>query len=92
VLLMHVLARKGNKELSWRLIDRRTDGMSAMSRTTGYTAAAITMLLARRQFTEPGVHPPEDLGRNPALAREIVNDLKEHGVNVCENVPVPDPA
>lgn len=80
VLLMLVEAQKGNERRSWRLIDRRTDGVSAMSRTTGYTTAAIAMVLARRQFTEPGVHPPERLGSEPMLVDEIVKDLAQHGV------------
>lgn len=32
-LLMVVTARKGNKTLSWRMLDKHTQGTSAMSRT-----------------------------------------------------------
>lgn len=87
VLLMFVEARKGGKIASWRMIDRFNDeGLSAMSRTTGFTTAATAMLLARKQFTTPGVHPPERLGHNLALTETILADLKEHGVVVQELV------
>lgn len=87
VLLMVVEASKGNQKRAWRLIDRRTDGQSAMSRTTGYSTAAVAMVLARKQFTEPGVHAPEHLGKDPALTKAIIADLAERGVSVCDLVP-----
>lgn len=81
-LLMKVICRKGARRLGWRLHDKMTDGHSAMSRTTGYTTAAIAMLLARRQFTEPGVHAPEKLGEHEHLTRAILDDVNAHGLNV----------
>jgi saccharopine dehydrogenase-like NADP-dependent oxidoreductase len=88
VLVMFVEAKRGNKSLSWRLIDRRTNEESAMSRTTGFTTAATAMLLARKQFTTPGVHPPEHLGKDKSLVDTIVNDLNDRGVKVSEMVAV----
>ncbi len=82
VLVMVVEAAKGSEKRAWRLIDRRTNNQSAMSRTTGYTTAAVAMLLARKQFTEPGVHAPERLGRDAALTATVVKDLQERGVSV----------
>lgn len=87
VLLMVIEARRGQKRLAWRLIDRRTGDQSAMARTTGYTTAAATMVLARKQFTEPGVHPPEILGRDAKLTRIIIDDLNARGVNIAPLVP-----
>jgi len=84
VLLMVVEAQKGKQQKRWRLIDRRKDGESAMSRTTGYTTAAVAMVLARGQFKEAGVFPPEKLGENPKLVATIVDDLAEHGVLTTE--------
>ncbi len=82
VLLMVIEAKYKNDLRLWRLIDRKTHGMSAMSRTTGFTTAATAMVLARKQFTEPGVHPPERLGRDEGLTRAIVEDLKDRGVHI----------
>lgn len=87
VLLMVVEATKGNQKRAWRLIDRRTEEQSAMSRTTGYSTAAVAMVLARKQFTEPGVHAPERLGQDLALTKTIIADLAERGVMVTDLVP-----
>ncbi|MDR3612021.1 MAG: saccharopine dehydrogenase C-terminal domain-containing protein [Candidatus Obscuribacterales bacterium] len=84
VLLMVVEAGKGKEKRSWRLIDRKVGEQSAMSRTTGYTTAAVAMLLAKKVFTEPGVHPPEHLGKNPDIAKMVIADLLERGVTVTD--------
>jgi saccharopine dehydrogenase-like NADP-dependent oxidoreductase len=82
-LLMIVEASKGKERRTWRLIDRRLNGESAMSRTTGFTTAAVAMLLAKKQFCEPGVHPPERLGSR-VLTAAIVDDLAHFNVRVSE--------
>lgn len=82
VLLMVVEAVRGNQRRRWRLIDRRTKDESAMSRTTGYTTAAVAMMLARKQFENPGVHAPEKLGSDRKLVDTLIQDLNEHGVSV----------
>lgn len=87
VLLMVIEARRGNERRSWRLIDRRTNNQSAMARTTGYTTAAVAMVLARKQFTEAGVHAPERLGHNEKLTRTIIDDLTARGINISPLVP-----
>jgi lysine 6-dehydrogenase len=86
VLLMVVEASRGKQHRAWRLIDRRTNDQSAMSRTTGFTTAAVAMLLARKQFTEAGVHAPERLGKDPRLVKIVIDDLAERGVKVTELV------
>ena len=88
VLLMVIEARHKTERRIWRLIDRRTEGMSAMSRTTGFTTAAVAMVLAKKQFTEPGVHPPEKLGADVELTKNIIKDLKERGVLLSEMTAV----
>ena len=77
---MVVETSRNGKKRAWRLLDRYTAGRTAMSRTTGYTTAAVAMALARKQFNEPGVHPPEVLGRNSRLVAAIIQDLAERGV------------
>ncbi len=86
VLLMVVEARKGKETKRWRLIDRRTADESAMSRTTGYTTAAVAMVLARGEFKEAGVFPPEKLGQYPKIVEGILADLAAHGVVAKEAV------
>ncbi len=89
VLLMVVEARNGKEVCSWRLIDRSKDGLSAMSRTTAFTTAATAMVLARKQFTEAGIHPPERLGHSAEVTKAMLSDLSEHGVEVTELIPAP---
>ena len=84
VILMHVEARHKEQRKIWRLLDRMTDGESAMSRTTGYTTAATAMVLARKQFTKPGVHAPEMLGNEKDIVAIIVDDLLQHGIRIFE--------
>ena len=81
-LLMVVEARRGTQRRAWRLLDKRADGISAMGRTTGFTTAAVAMLLARGAFSEAGVHPPERLGKERGLARDVLADLEARGVRV----------
>lgn len=83
-LLMQVEAYSGSKSKSWRLLDRARDGESAMSRTTGYTTAAVAMVLARKQFTEPGIHAPERLGAEKGLTEIILQDLARRNIEVKE--------
>ncbi len=83
-LVLRIECQKGDKKLAWRMYDKVTAGESAMSRTTGYTTAAVAMLLAQKKFTEPGVHAPEKLGEDQNLVDAVVNDLAERGVKVEE--------
>ena len=87
-ILMHVETRSktGNKVKSWRMLDRATEEESSMARTTGYTTAAVAMVLARKEFTEPGVFPPEKLGKDADLTEIILKDLADHGVVVVEEL------
>ncbi len=85
-LLMYVEAKKGDSVRSWRLIDFHTNGESAMSRTTGYTTAAVAMVLARKQFAQPGVFAPEKVGEVAGIVDIVVADLIERGV-VTETFP-----
>jgi lysine 6-dehydrogenase len=86
-LLLVVEAKRGGELRAWRVLDRCTPSQSSMSRTTGFTTAAVAMVLARKQFTEPGVHAPERLGREPNLTEAIINDLAERGVKTTSLIP-----
>lgn len=83
-LLMEVWGELAGRRKTWRLHATREKGESAMSRTTGYSAAAATVLLATGAFTVPGVHPPEKLGEDAGATRAILADLAERGLRVSE--------
>ncbi len=84
---------KGTREgrrvtLTYDLLDR-TDpatGESSMARTTGFPCVIATVWLAERRFAEPGVFPPELLGRRPELWDEMIRSLAGRGVAFGETV------
>ena len=60
---MRVIATKGDRQRQWELLDPYDPalGLSAMARTTGFSAAAVALALAQGMVS-PGVHAPEQLG------------------------------
>jgi lysine 6-dehydrogenase len=67
---------------TYDLLDRydAVSGVSSMARTTGYTCTAAVRLVARGLFTEPGITPPELLGRDERCAEFMLDDLARHDV------------
>ena len=67
----------------------RTDvrtGATSMARTTGFPCVIAAGWLAEGRFTEPGVFPPELLGRRPSLWDAMLAGLATHGVSFTESV------
>ena len=64
------------------LLDRfdRATGTTSMARTTGYTCTAVVRALAAGLYTEPGVSPPEFLGRASGCYDFVIERLRERGV------------
>jgi len=62
-----------------------TETMS-MARTTGYTCTAMVNLVARGLWTEPGLAPPEIVGRNRDCFDAVLKHLEDRGVHIFENV------
>ena len=71
----------------FRVLDRydHEGGVSAMARTTGYTAAIVAGMLAEGEIGETGVVPPERLGMNQAFTRSLLSELRKRGVRVEES-------
>ncbi|OPL19899.1 MAG: hypothetical protein AVO35_00085 [Candidatus Aegiribacteria sp. MLS_C] len=67
---------------TWDLLDRydAETGTSSMARTTGYTCTAGVRLLAGGRWTGPGVHPPEDVGRDRECFDFVMEHLYRRGV------------
>ncbi len=77
--------KNGNsRRTTWDLYDRtdRTTGATSMARTTGFPCAIVARILGERAWVEPGVYPPEMLGRDPDLTNRILAGLAERGVRV----------
>ncbi len=68
----------------FRLLDRYDErqGITAMARTTAYTASSIIQLLTRGAITDGGVVPPEVLGRSPSVFDAVMTGLAQKGIHV----------
>ena len=83
---IQVTGEKGGKETGYRhqVLDRydhETD-VSAMARTTAYTASIVAGMLAKGVIDVKGVIPPERLGMDPEFTETLLSELKGRGVIV----------
>jgi len=60
--------------------------VTAMGRTTAYTASAVVQLLAKGSIKEKGVVPPEKLGMNKKIFNKIMAELGRDGIKVQEKM------
>jgi saccharopine dehydrogenase-like NADP-dependent oxidoreductase len=62
---------------TYELLDRydRATGTLSMARTTGFTCAAMARLVARGLYREPGVSPPEHVGRDARCFDFVMGEL-----------------
>lgn len=74
--------------LQWDLLDSYDPETNtrSMSRTTGFPAAIMARWLLDKRFERPGVHPPETIGKEPALVAEMLRELAARGVHYRETV------
>jgi len=59
---------------------------TSMARTTGYAAAMAARLLASGRWTQPGITPPELIGRDRACVEFILAGLRQRGIDYHETV------
>lgn len=74
--------------LAWDLLDRydRETRTTSMARTTGYTCTAMVRLLAAGLWTQPGITPPELVGRETAAFDFVMKHLADRGIVFRETV------
>ena len=74
------------KTYVFRLVDyfNHETGVSAMARTTGYTAAIVAGMLANGDITEKGVLVTEKLAMMPGFAESLLSELEKRGIKVEE--------
>jgi lysine 6-dehydrogenase len=86
-LRIEVDGRQENRKVScsYSMLDRYdpATGTHSMARTTGYTATAAVRMLAEKLYKEPGIAPPELVGRHKAPFDYMINCLRERRV-ICE--------
>jgi saccharopine dehydrogenase-like NADP-dependent oxidoreductase len=71
----------------FELLDR-TDAkarLTSMARTTGFPCAAAAAMLARGQYRDPGVRPPEMLARDEAASQRFLDALRARGLSWTES-------
>ena len=94
VLRIEIEGRLGDRQVRhvFRLSDRydpQTDTLS-MARTTGYTATAAVRMLSEGLYSEPGIAPPELIGRHKEPCDFVMRCLRERRV-ICEEEVIGGP-
>lgn len=59
--------------------------VSSMARTTGYTATALARLVLDGRYREPGISPPERVGREDGALEFVLDHLARRGVVVRQS-------
>ncbi len=78
----------GRRGYVYRVLDRcdHEGGVSAMARTTGYTAAIVAGMLAEGEIAEKGVVPPERLGMDHGFTWKLLSELKKRDIVIEESM------
>ena len=84
VMRIRIIGEENNIPVcyEYNLLDRYTNGVNSMSRTTGYTCTAVANLVINGDYNRTGISPPEYLGEHFNFVK---NYLEERGVNYKVN-------
>ncbi|MGC8562957.1 MAG: saccharopine dehydrogenase family protein [Thermoplasmata archaeon] len=89
LVYMEIRVRPGKEEeeIVYTVFDKEDErtGFTAMTRTTGFTNAAITRLMLKGAIKEKGIVPPEIVGREANNFDEIIKFLEKMGVTVSSS-------
>jgi len=84
LLRVDVIGVRGGQ--AWRvraeMVDRWTDGFTAMARTTGFTASVVARLIAQGEIRARGLQRPEAVVSG-ALVDRVLVELASHGLHVA---------
>lgn len=67
---------------TYDLLEYRTDEGTSMARCTGLPNTVMARLIARGEFTAPGIQTPERIGAAPGMATRVLEDLAQRGVGM----------
>ena len=85
---IEVIGKAGGKNVGYRhrILDRfdHETGVTAMARTTAYTASIVAGMLTKGKIKGPGVIPPEILGMEKEFTETLIDQLKQRGVLIEE--------
>jgi len=60
--------------------------ITAMARTTAYTASIVAQLMLKGIIKKKGVVPPEKLGMDEKIYRMFLDGLEKHGIEIGEEI------
>jgi len=71
---------------TYQMLDRYDEKhrVTAMARTTAYTASVVAQLVAKKALEEKGVVPPERLGMREKVYRAFMSAMKKRGIMIQE--------
>lgn len=88
-MLVQVEGAKAGRRMiySFCILDHyhKKTNVTAMARTTAYTASCVTQLLVKKVIKGNGMIPPEKLGEDENVFKKLVKLLKKRGVLVKES-------
>ena len=59
-------------------------GITAMARTTAYSASIIAQFMLKKTLKEKGIVPTEIIGKNSELFQMFLDELKKRGIRIAE--------
>jgi saccharopine dehydrogenase-like NADP-dependent oxidoreductase len=70
------------------MLDRydEKNGISSMSRTTGYPIAVLSLLVAKGEIAQKGVVPLEVLGMDGKISKLILEELQRRSIQIDEKI------
>lgn len=68
-------------EIRYQLYDEAGEKFSSMARVTGFTTALTARYMIEDEI-QPGIVPPEELGRDDAFHDHAISGLREKGIDI----------
>jgi saccharopine dehydrogenase-like NADP-dependent oxidoreductase len=74
-------------QYAYQLFDQYDErkGITAMARTTAYTASIISQLILRKAIKEKGVVAPEIIGMNDEIFSMFLKESRKRGIEITES-------
>ena len=81
-IVMEGMENGSKRRYTYHLLDRfnRDTQTISMARTTGYTCNAVAELVLEGKFQQPGINPPEFVGRAAGCYERVVEYLAQRNV------------
>jgi saccharopine dehydrogenase-like NADP-dependent oxidoreductase len=80
------ISRGDEKRYKYQILDHydQSERVTAMARTTAYTAAIVASMLVKGKISKKGVIPPERLGMDQDFTKLLLEELKKRNIIIKE--------